>query len=474
MLQIKPIRRIRRIPVALMLAAATVNPVVFAQTPVEMARQFLRDLIRLDTTNPPGNETRAAQYMKRLMDREGIPAELAGDDPARLNFIARLHGSGAARPLLLMAHSDVVPADPSQWSVAPLAAIEKAGYIYGRGAEDDKSLLAAELAVMVDLHRRRAPLNRDIILLSEADEEAGSLGATWVVAHAWPKIDAEFALNEYSYILPTASGVPVVQIQTAEKIPTRFRLIAHGVAGHGSLPRDDNPVVHLARAIVRLKDAEQPVALNATTRAYLTAISGLPDYAWLRPLLPKLEDAAQSISAADAIRARDPEINAMLRFTVSPTMLTAGTKINVIPNVAEAQVDGRRLPGESHEEIMARLKRLVGDPAIDIEAAKSSEQPSTEPSSLTSPLYKAMEQVFREAMPNALVVPFLMRGTTDGAYLRAKGMAVYGVPLFRKDGELRMHGNDERISLENLGAGTDLLRKIVLRVAASPAVSGNQ
>jgi acetylornithine deacetylase/succinyl-diaminopimelate desuccinylase-like protein len=153
--------------------------------------------------------------------------------------------------------------------------------------------------------------------------------------------------------------------------------------------------------------------------------------------------------------------------------LTAGTKINVIPNVAEAQVDGRRLPGESHEEIMARLKRLVGDPAIDIEAAKSSEQPSTEPSSLTSPLYKAMEQVFREAMPNALVVPFLMRGTTDGAYLRAKGMAVYGVPLFRKDGELRMHGNDERISLENLGAGTDLLRKIVLRVAASPA-SGNQ
>jgi acetylornithine deacetylase/succinyl-diaminopimelate desuccinylase-like protein len=140
-------------------------------------------------------------------------------------------------------------------------------------------------------------------------------------------------------------------------------------------------------------------------------------------------------------------------------------KVNVIPNAAEARVDGRRLPTESHEEIFARLKRIVNDPAITIEAAKSTEQPATEPSSLTSPLYKAMEAVFRESMPNALVVPFLMRGTTDGAYLRAKGMAVYGVPLFRKDGELRMHGNDERISLENLRGGTDLLMKIVLRVA---------
>ena len=155
----------------------------------------------------------------------------------------------------------------------------------------------------------------------------------------------------------------------------------------------------------------------------------------------------------------------MLRFTMSPTMLNAGVKINVIPNVAEVRVDGRRLPNESHDEIFARLKRIVSDPAITIEAAKSTEQPATEPSSLTSPLYKAMEQVFREAMPNALVVPFMMRGTTDGAYLRAKGMAVYGVPLFRKDGELRMHGNDERISVENLRSGTDLLTKIVLRIA---------
>ena len=188
-----------RIASILLLSAAT----ALAQPVGELSASYLRDLIRLDTSNPPGDETRVANYLKAVADKEGIPAELLGDDPQRLNFIARLRGSGKQRPLLLMAHSDVVPVDRSQWTVEPFAAIENGGYIYGRGAEDDKQLLAAELAVMVDLKRRKVALDRDIILLSEADEEAGARGATWVVEHAWPKIDAEFALNEYSYTLVT-------------------------------------------------------------------------------------------------------------------------------------------------------------------------------------------------------------------------------------------------------------------------------
>lgn len=291
-----------------------------SETVADLAARYLPELIRLDSTNPPGNETRVARYLKQVADREGIGAELLGDDPQRLNFVARLRGSGKKRPLLLIAHSDVVPADRSQWSVDPLAGIQKDGYIYGRGAEDDKQLLAAELAVLVDLHRRKVVLDRDIILLSESDEEAGSGGATWMVQHAWPKIDAEFALNEYSYILPTASGVPVFQIQTAEKIPTRFKMTAHGTAGHGSLPRDDNPVEHLARAIYRLSQADQPVKLNATTRAYLEAMGKLPDYSWLTPLVAKLDDASTSTRTANEIRKKDPEIHAMLRTTVSATM----------------------------------------------------------------------------------------------------------------------------------------------------------
>ena len=450
--------RMYRLWCILLLAATQPAP---AQTVADRAAIYLRDLIRLDTSNPPGNETRVATYLKQVADREGIPGELIGDDPERLNFIARLHGSGKQRPLLLIAHSDVVPVDTAQWTVPAFTAFEKDGYIYGRGAEDDKSLLAAELAVMVDLKRRNVALDRDIILLSEADEESGSRGATWVVANAWPKIDAEFALNEYSYTFVTPSGVPVVQIQTAEKIPTRFKLVAHGTAGHGSLPRDDNPVVHLARALVRLADADQPVQLNATTRAYFEQLAKIPDYAWLAPLLPNLERQARTI------RAKDPELDAMLHFTMSPSMLSAGFKINVIPNVAEAQVDGRRLPGESHDEIFARLAKIVDDPAITIEPPERAEQPSTEPSSLTTPLYLAMESVFKAAIPHAVVVPYLTRVTTDGAYLRARGMAVYGVPIFRKDGELRLHGNDERMSLENLGTGTNLLERIVLKVAAA-------
>ena len=344
------------------------------ETAADLAARYLPELIRLDTTNPPGNETRVARYLKQVADREGIPAELLGGDPQRMNFVARLRGSGKLRPLLLIAHSDVVPADRTQWSVDPLAAVEKNGYIYGRGAEDDKQLLAAELAVIVDLHRRKVVLDRDIILLSESDEEAGSLGALWIVEHAWPKIDAEFALNEYSYILPTASGIPVFQIQTAEKVPTRFKLTASGTAGHGSLPRDDNPVEHLARAIYRLSQADQPVQLNATTRAYLNAMSKLPDYAWIAPLIPKLEDPATASGTAGEIRKRDPEIHAMLRTTVSTTMLNAGTKINVIPNVAEAQFDGRRLPTETRDEVFARFRKIIDDPAITLKAT-SSQQP---------------------------------------------------------------------------------------------------
>jgi acetylornithine deacetylase/succinyl-diaminopimelate desuccinylase-like protein len=436
-----------------------------AQSLGDLAAGYLRDLIRLDTSNPPGNETRVATYLKGVADREGIPAELVGDNPARLNFIARLKGSGKQRPLLLIAHSDVVPVDRSQWTVDPFAAVEKDGYIYGRGAEDDKNLLAAELAVMVDLARRKVVPDRDLILLSEADEEAGSGGAHWVIEHAFGKIDAEFALNEYSYILPVSGGVSVYQIQTAEKVPTRLKLTARGTAGHGSLPRDDNPVYHLARAIVRLTEAEQPVVLNATTRAYFREVSKLPDYAWVGPLLPRLEDPTTAGAAADAMRKREPEFGAMLRFNVSPTMLAAGMKINVIPNTAEAQLDARRMPGESVDEVFARLRKIVDDPAVTVEPAETGSQPSTEPSSLTSPLYKAMESVFREGDKKAVVVPFLMRGTTDGAFLRAKGMAVYGVPIFRKEGELRLHGNDERISLENLRSGTELLEKIVLKVS---------
>ena len=192
----------------------------------ERARAYLVDLIRLDTTNPPGNETRVANYLKKVADAEGIPCELLGGNPARLNFIARLDGGATGRPLMLMAHSDVVPAERWQWTVDPFAAIVREGFLYGRGAQDDKSLLAAELAVMVDLKRRHVVLSRPVVLLSEADEEADSSGIQWLIKNAYPKIDAAFAINEGGFAFDAPSGQHVFQIQTAEKIPSRVTLTA--------------------------------------------------------------------------------------------------------------------------------------------------------------------------------------------------------------------------------------------------------
>ena len=430
------------------------------------ARQYLIELIKLDSTNPPGNETRVANYLKKVAAAEGIVGELLGGDPARLSFIARLAGPGGERPLLLMAHSDVVPAERSQWTVPPFSALIREGYVYGRGSQDDKSLLAAELAVMVELKRRGTPLRRPVILLSEADEEADSSGIQWLIKNAYPKIDAEFAINEGGFTFDAPSGQRIFQIQTAEKIPSRVTLTARGTAGHGSLPRADNPVVHLAKAIARVADADQPVRLNTTTRRYFRELAKLPDYKWLVPYAPKLESDGSAVPAANEIRARDPELDAQLRATMSPTMLNAGIKINVIPNVAQAQVDIRRLPNETREEIVARVRRIVNDPAVDVAPALGQTMPATEPSSLTSPLYLAMEKVLLRASPKAVVIPYMSRGATDGAFLREKGMAVYGAPVFlRENNESRAHGNDERIGLKTFDEGVKLLLQIVQNVA---------
>jgi acetylornithine deacetylase/succinyl-diaminopimelate desuccinylase-like protein len=434
---------------------------------VRRARRYLTELVRIDTTNPPGNETRAAEYIKRALAAEGIVVELLGGDRTRWNAVARLASNGEARPLLLMAHTDVVPYEKALWTVDPFSAKIAGGFLYGRGAQDDKCLLAAEMAVLAELKHRRVKLRRDVILLGEADEEADSSGIQWMIANAWPKIDAEFAINEGGYAMDTAAGMRIFQIQTAEKIPTRVKLVGRGSAGHGSLPRADNAVLHLVRAIAKLTDTEQPPRLSTTTRRYLREFSKLDGYAWLGPLLAKLEDDATAAAAASQIGARDAELGAILRTTVSPTMLEAGNKVNVIPNMAQAQIDVRRLPNESREEVITRFRRIINDSAVEIESAGGQDMPATEPSSLTTSLYQAMEQTFLQTAPGAKVIPYMSRGATDGSYLRAKGMAVYGAPVFvRTDKQSRAHGNDERIQLESFDQGVKLLHRIVLAVAA--------
>jgi len=430
-------------------------------------RQYLIDLIRLDTSNPPGNESRVATYLKQVADASGIPAELLGEDPKRLNLVARLKGNGKNKPLLLMAHSDVVPAERKQWTVDPFKGEIRDEFLYGRGALDTKSLLAAELAVMVEIKRRNIKLSRDLILLSEADEEAGSAGIQWLIKNSWPKIDAEFAFNEGGSVWESKNGTRVFLVQTAEKIPTRVVLTAKGTAGHGSLPRSDNAVLRLSRALVKLADADQPVKLTGVTRRYLRELSAYPEYDWLAPLLPRLESPTTIQAAASQIRTRDPELDAALRTTVTPTMLNAGIKINSIPSTAEAQVDVRRLPGETSEEVLTRFRQIVGDPAVEITLAPGTQLPATEASPRTSAAYRSLERAIGLVYPRqSAVVPFMSRGATDGSFLRSRGVGVYGVPIFlRENGESREHGNDERISTQNIENGAELLWQMVLETA---------
>ena len=434
----------------------------------EQALEYFIDLLKVDTSNPPGNETRVARYLKQVCDREGIPGELLGAEPDRLNFVARLKGAGTDRPLLLMAHSDVVPAERSQWSVDPFAAVIKDGYVWGRGAQDTKALLAAELAVMVELIRSGVKLKRDVIFLSEADEEAGSTGIQWLIANAWHKIEAEFALNEGGFANRLAAGKILFNIQTSEKIPTRMKLVARGTAGHGSLPRQDNPVVHLAQAIVRLAAAEQPIRLNSTTREYFRELAKLPEYKKLAPAFRQLESHAQANAARRRIAPQHAMLAAMLSTTVSPTMTQAGIKVNVIPTVAEAQVDVRRLPDETAEEVLERFRKIIDDPVVKVGPLRGTEQemPATEPSSRTSPLYRAMEEVLGAEPDRLAVLPIMQLGATDGSFLRARGMGVYGIPLFPTPvEERRAHGNDERMALDSFSRGVRLLREVVRRVA---------
>jgi acetylornithine deacetylase/succinyl-diaminopimelate desuccinylase-like protein len=433
----------------------------------DRTRQYLVDLVKIDTSNPPGNETAVVQYLKQVADSHAISCETMGNDIKRLNFVARLKGSGHGKPLLLVAHSDVVPADRSQWTADPFAAETRAGFIYGRGTEDDKSLLAAEIAVMVEIKRRNIKLGRDVILLSESDAEGSSTGIQWVLQHAYPKIDAEFALNEGGSILETKDGPKIFEVETTEKVPTRILLTAKGAGGDSSMPRADNPITHLNRA---LSEAEQPVKLSPTTRRYLRELSRTAEYSWLAPLIRSLDNpnAAIQQAAAGQIRAKDPELDAMLRTTVVTTALQAGVKNNIIPNTAVAQLDARRLPNETKEDLLARFRQTINDPAVEIALAPGPQVPAPDASPIATPLFTAMARAIGRSYPKDAVVASMARGTTDSSFLRAHGMPVYGLPVFVRDaGDTRAHGNDERISPKNLEDGVELLWQIVLEIAGA-------
>ena len=453
------------------LAASQVPSINWKQQEAEILRHY-RALVKLDTSSPPGNETRAVEYLKQAFEKEGIPVKTFALDPQRANLVARIKGNGSKRPLLLMSHTDVVGVQREKWPVDPFGAELKDGYVWGRGTRDDKDNLTAKLMAMLLLKRSGLVLDRDIIFLAESGEEADphGVGMNFMVGRHFDEIDAEFALAEGGGAVLQGGRVTQMTIQTSEKVPRRFRLVATGTSGHGSVPRIDNPLTHLSAAVAKIGAWETPMRLNETTRAYFGKLAEIsaPDAAQrYRQLLSPQPPASLHRYLAE----HEPQHYSMLRTSIVPTILRAGVGPNVIPSEAEATFDVRALPDEDIPRLFADVTKLVANDAVDVVPITANLRPVSPPSGLHTDMYQALVAVTAEMFPGSAVLPTMMTGATDMAQLRAKGVQAYGIGPASTDSDTINYGahSDVERLLE-----TELYRFVEFTWRTTIAVSAKQ
>jgi acetylornithine deacetylase/succinyl-diaminopimelate desuccinylase-like protein len=429
--------------------------------------RILTDLIKINTVNPPGNEIEAVKYVAKLLDKEKIPYEIVESEPGRASIIARLKGSGSKKPVMMMAHLDVVGVEPEKWKFDPFSATLKDDYIYGRGAIDDKGMAACELLVMLEMKRKNVPLKGDLILTLCADEEAGgSKGIEFLVNKHLDKIKAEFVINEGGRIIVNehTKKVGFVGIQNTEKVPVNIKLVAKGTPGHASVPLPDNCIFKLSKAQARLADWQPPVKLNETTRAFFKGLSrstAFPESFYME----NLEHPELGAFCAAQLTKKEPILGSTMRNSISPTILKSGIRSNVIPSEAEVNLNVRLLPEERLEGFIQQLKEVINDNGIEIVYNKP-EHPDSPASPVESELFRAMAKVGKELWPEAVTVPFMSTGATDAAYLRAKGIPTYGILPFplNEDDLARMHGHNERLSLNDLEEGLKFMHLTVVEL----------
>ena len=435
------------------------------------ATVWLSDLLKINTTNPPGNEEAAAKYIANVLQKEGIKAEMLPLAPGRSVVVARLNASAFAdssKALLLVAHTDVVGVERDRWTVDPFAAVNKDGYIYGRGAVDDKGMLAANLAAFIALKRANARLNRDVIFLATASEEGPSdANIRAAISKYWDKMAAKYSINEGGNVFVKNGKVQYVAVQASEKVAVSVNVIAKGTSGHASIPLKDNPVTHLAAAVEKIGEYTAPAHLTTIVRRYFEGIAPLQDDEigkWIR----SLESSDRGEHALRVIADASPMWNAMMRDTISPTMLSAGVRPNVIPSEARAVLNVRLLPGNTITALLAELNKLVNDPQVKLEVQPDGGLAAPD-SSLESEFYSAIVKASAEEFAGAPVLPFQSTWATDSAQLRLHNVQAYGlVPFPLTDEDLkRMHGDDERIPVAAFAKGVDLMVRVVGEFAAS-------
>jgi acetylornithine deacetylase/succinyl-diaminopimelate desuccinylase-like protein len=433
---------------------------------------LLKELVALDTQNPPGNEILVAKHLDGfLRGVPGIETRILDPGDGRSNFVARLRASKPTqRAVLVMGHMDVVGADTAKWTSPPFQAVERDGYLYGRGTIDDKGALAATAVAMRLLAARRDSLDRDIILLGTAAEESGGdQGISRILKEHFDLIkDAEFALNEGGRVRVRKGRVYSINVQVTEKISYAVVATSRGTSGHGSVPLPDNAIAALSRALGRVHAVRQPARLNDVTRAYFAGLAKVEQDPAMRQAMQDIATARTqaAIDKADAVLSRDPVHNAVLRDAVSLTMVSGGIRANIIPSDATATLNARILPDGDIRAFVAELNRIGAEKQVTF-AIQRAPQRAPPVSSTTTPLFHAMAAIGAEMAPDAAVVPMLSTGATDGAALRAAGIPTYGIlPLpLEQDDELRMHADNERVPVSSLGWGTEYLYRVLSKVA---------
>jgi acetylornithine deacetylase/succinyl-diaminopimelate desuccinylase-like protein len=429
------------------------------------ATQYLQEYLRVDTVNPPGNEVEGARFFKKIFDEESISCQTFEPSPGRGSLLATLKGNGKKRPILLLNHMDVVPVEKERWTVDPFRGIIQDGYLYGRGALDDKSMGIIEMMALLILKREKVPLERDILFFAAADEEAGGKwGIQWAIENVSSLKKSEFALNEGGYVILNETGAPDrYEISSGQKIVLQLQLKAKGTSGHASMPHSDNPNVKLIHALEALTKWETPYNILPMVKEFFLKMA---------PKQPPderkyFEDIGKGLSDASFSKrlTTNPIYNAMVRDTISLTILQAGSKANVIPSESSATLDCRLIPGSPKENFLKEIKKRLGD---EIEVEGKMEGESLPPSPLDTDLFQAIQKFAIENDPGCPVVPLLLPGATDSRFLREKGITTYDFCPFRLPEKeiLRVHGNDERIAVENLRFGMKMLVEIIKGVAA--------
>ncbi len=412
--------------------------------------QHFQTLLRFDTSDPPGNEKPAADYLMKVFDKEGISAKIVALEPNRPNVVARLKGNGRKRPLLVMAHLDVVNTDPRKWKFPAFSATRDGGWVYGRGTVDDKDNVVGALMTALTLKRLNVPLDRDVIFLFEAGEEGASrLGVQLMANEHFADIDAEFCIAEGGGITRQNGQVKFGTVQTMEKIPRGIELTARGISGHGSIPLQTNAVVHLADAVSKVAHWRPEIRINDTTGAYFSRLAAISTPEEAQRYRDVLSPDPKKAEAADTwFLANEPRHASMLRTSVSPNIFNAGYRSNVIPSEAKATLDVRALPDEDPAKFLEEMKKVVNDPTVEVAYSSRTQRPTTPVGKLDSEAFHVLEANITKHY-KAPTLPTMGTGATDMAYLRAKGIQCYGIgpALDFEDGPLGFgaHSDQERI-----------------------------